>query len=86
MRPQPPPRRRARLRRCRRGAALLGFGLPRRALGRMRAWLAPAADRRAFGGGPEQPGAAARLARRVASNIELAALPAAVDWPSLKKL
>jgi hypothetical protein len=37
-------------------------------------------------GGPEPPGAAARLARRDASNTELAALPAAADWPSLKHL
>jgi hypothetical protein len=36
--------------------------------------------------GPEPPGAAARLARRYASNTELAALPAAADWPSLKSL
>ena len=51
-----------------------------------RARLAPAADRRAVRGGPEPPGAAARLARRDAYNIELAALPAAADWPSLKIL
>jgi hypothetical protein len=51
-----------------------------------RAWLARAADRRAIGGGPEPPGAAARLARRDARNSELAALPAAADWPSLKTL
>ncbi len=50
------------------------------------AWLARAADRRAVRGGPEPPGAAARLARRYASNTELAALPAAADWPKLKKL
>ena len=37
-------------------------------------------------GGPEPPGAAARLARRSASNSELAALPAAAEWPKLKKL
>jgi hypothetical protein len=37
-------------------------------------------------GGPEPPGAAVRLGRRYADNTELAALPAAVDWPSLKEL
>jgi hypothetical protein len=36
--------------------------------------------------GPEPPGAAARLARRDAGNTELAALPAAADWPKLKIL
>ena len=51
-----------------------------------RAWLARAADRRAMRGGPEPPGAAARWARRYADNTELAALPAAADWPSLKFL
>ncbi len=40
----------------------------------------------ALGGVPEPPGAAARLARRDASNIELAELPAAAEWPSLKYL
>jgi hypothetical protein len=50
------------------------------------AWLARAADRRAVRGGPEPPGAAARWARRDAPNSELAALPAAADWPSLKYL
>jgi hypothetical protein len=43
-------------------------------------------DRRAVRGGPEPPGAAARWARRSADNTELAALPAAADWPSLKYL
>ncbi len=51
-----------------------------------RAWLARAADRRAVAAGPEPPGAAARSARRYAYNTELAALPAAVDWPNLKTL
>ncbi len=51
-----------------------------------RAWLARAADRRAFAVGPEPPGAAARLARRNAHSTELAALPAAADWPSLNTL
>jgi hypothetical protein len=51
-----------------------------------RAWLARAADRRAIRGGPEPPGAAARSARRDAGNTELAALPAAADWPKLKIL
>jgi hypothetical protein len=37
-------------------------------------------------GGPEPPGAAAPSARRDASNTELAALPAAADWPNLKTL
>ncbi len=39
-----------------------------------------------FWGGPEPPGAAARLARRKAYNTELAALPEAADWPNLKTL
>jgi hypothetical protein len=39
-----------------------------------------------FGVGPEPPGAAARWARRYAHNSELAALPAAADWPNLKEL
>jgi hypothetical protein len=43
-------------------------------------------DRRAVVGGPEPPGAAARWARRSAYDTELAALPAAADWPKLKKL
>ncbi len=43
-------------------------------------------DRRAVRGGPGPPGAAARSARRWAHNTELAALPAAADWPSLKIL
>jgi hypothetical protein len=42
----------------------------------------PARDK----GGPEPPGAAARWARRSASSTELAALPAAVEWPNLKIL
>jgi hypothetical protein len=50
------------------------------------AWLARAADRRAIGVGRSRPAAAARLARRNAGNPELAALPAAADWPSLKRL
>ncbi len=50
------------------------------------AWLARTADRRAVRGAPEPPGAAARCARRHAADTELAALPAAADWPSLKKL
>jgi hypothetical protein len=50
------------------------------------AWLARAADRRAVRGGPEPPGAAARWARRSAYNTELAALPAAADWPKLREL
>ncbi len=50
------------------------------------AWLARAADRRAVRGGPEPPGAAARLARRSAERTELAALPVAADWPNLKTL
>jgi hypothetical protein len=43
-------------------------------------------DRRAVRGGPEPPGAAARGARRYAYDTELAALPAAADWPSLRIL
>jgi hypothetical protein len=43
-------------------------------------------DRRVVGLGPEPPGAAARSARRSASNSELAALPAAAEWPKLKLL
>ena len=37
-------------------------------------------------GGPEPLGAAALVARRYAFDTELAALPAAVDWPNLKTL
>jgi hypothetical protein len=51
-----------------------------------RAWLARAARPARGRGGPEPPGAAARWARRSAYDTELAALPAAADWPSLKKL
>ncbi len=43
-------------------------------------------DRRAVRGGPGPPGAAGRWARRDATNTELAALPAAADWPNLKTL
>jgi hypothetical protein len=43
-------------------------------------------DRRSVRGGPEPPGAAARWARRSARYTELAALPAAADWPNLKIL
>ncbi len=50
------------------------------------AWLARAADRRASAAGPEPPGAAARSACRHAGYTELAALPAVVDWPSLREL
>jgi hypothetical protein len=50
------------------------------------AWLARAPDRRTVGGGPEPPGAAARWARRDARDSELAALPAAADWPNLQRL
>ncbi len=48
-----------------------------------RAWLAPASDRRAVGG---EGGRSRPVARRSASNTELAALPAAAEWPSLKEL
>ncbi len=51
-----------------------------------RAWLARAARPARDRGLPEPPGAAARWARRYADNTELAALPAAADWPSLKRL
>ncbi len=51
-----------------------------------RAWLARAARPARGRGGPEPPGAAARVARRYAAGSELAALPAAADWPKLKKL
>jgi hypothetical protein len=55
--------------------------------GRARARVAGARGRPArVHGGPEPPGAAARLARRRADNTELAALPAAVEWPKLKTL
>ncbi len=37
-------------------------------------------------GWPEPPGAAARSARRWAFNTEIAALPAAADWPNLREL
>ncbi len=36
--------------------------------------------------GRSRPAAAALLARRVADNIEVAALPAAADWPNLERL
>jgi hypothetical protein len=80
------------------GAAAPGAGPHRAALdaaaaapgvgrGRAHARIAGARVRPArFWGGPEPLGAAARLARRYAYSTELAALPAAVDWPSLKKL
>jgi hypothetical protein len=48
--------------------------------------ISNAADRRACGVGRKPPGAAARLARRDASNTDIAALPSAVDWPSLQTL
>ncbi len=38
------------------------------------------------GVGPSRPARPHRLARRSASNTELAALPAAADWPNLKTL
>ena len=38
------------------------------------------------GVGPSRPARPHRLARRDASNTELAALPAAADWPNLKTL
>ena len=41
---------------------------------------------RASAAGPRPLGAAARLARRYAHYSELAALPAAVEWPNLKSL
>ena len=37
-------------------------------------------------GGPEPLGGGRTVARRDASNTELAALPAVVEWPSLKYL
>ncbi len=55
--------------------------------GRAHTRMAGAHSRPARGrGGPEPLDAAARLARREASNTELAALPAAADWPTLKRL
>jgi hypothetical protein len=67
---------RRRRRRCRSSAAA-----------EPRARMAGVRGRPARGrGGPEPPGAAARLARRDAGNSELAALPAAADWPNLKYL
>jgi hypothetical protein len=50
------------------------------------AWLARAADRRAFAVGRSRPARPHGWARRFADNTELAALPAAADWPSLKRL
>ncbi len=50
------------------------------------AWLARAADRRAVGAGRRRPARPHGWARRWAGNTELAALPAAADWPSLKQL
>ncbi len=60
---------------------VVGRGRARRAHG----WRARPTGAR-YGVGPEPPGAAARLARREAGGTELAALPAAVDWPNLKTL
>jgi hypothetical protein len=71
------------VRRARRAAALRVCGGPGAAL---RCCACAAAPRAGLRRGPEPPGAAARLARRSASNTELAALPAAVDWPILKRL
>jgi hypothetical protein len=75
------------------GAALLPRALPRLALGHTawpspaRAWLARAArPARGTGWGRSRPAAAALVARREASNSELAALPAAAEWPNLKLL
>ena len=75
------------------GAALLPRALPHLALGHTawpspaRAWLARAArPARGTGWGRSRPAAAARFARRHAIRSELAALPAAVDWPKLKRL
>ncbi len=75
------------------GAALLPRALPHLALGHTarpspaHAWLARAArPARGTGWGRSRPAAAARSARREASNSELAALPAVVDWPKLKLL
>jgi hypothetical protein len=69
-------RRMRRRRRCRSSAAA-----------EPRARMAGARSRPARGrDGPEPPGAAARSARREAHNTELAALPAAAEWPSLKTL
>jgi hypothetical protein len=67
------------------GAAAAALPVVGRRPSPARAWLANVADWR-VGGGPEPPGAAARSARRFASNTELAALPAAADWPNLKTL
>ncbi len=63
-------------------AALAGAGRATPA----RAWLVPAFRPTRGRGGPEPLGAAALVARRWAYNTELAALPAAADWPNLKKL
>ncbi len=65
---------------------VVGRGRAHTRMAGARGRLARAADRPAVRGGPEPPGAAARWARRSASNTELAALPAAAEWPSLKKL
>ncbi len=84
---RPPLRRRARSRRCRRcgrwGRAARRWMRRRRcwssaAPSPARAWLARASDRRVVN--RSRP---ARLVRRDVSNTELAALPAAADWPSL---
>ncbi len=88
--PRPPPRRRARLRRCAaaRGAAALdaaAAALPVRGRGpRAHVWR-----ERPTGARPGRAGAARRgrtVASRYAYNSELAALPAAVEWPKLKTL
>ncbi len=51
-----------------------------------RAWLAPLSDQRALGVGRSRPARPHGWARRDARNSELAALPAAAEWPSLKIL
>jgi hypothetical protein len=91
--PRPPPRAASRACRAGRWAAPRGVGCggggvasrrPRPSPAR--ACLAPAADRRALGVGPSRSGRPHGWARRTAGGPELAALPAAADWPSLKRL
>ncbi len=97
MRPRPPPcafvvvpalRVRCRVRwAAPRGVGCGGGGVAGRRPRRARARMAGAGMRPARGrDGPEPLGAAALVARRSASNTELAALPAAADWPNLKEL
>jgi hypothetical protein len=61
---------------------VVGRGRAMRAHG----WRAGPRPARGTGWGRSRPAEAARFARRRAIRSELAALPAAADWPKLKRL